>query len=133
MRGGDASLDDVTDIERIRKHVGVCPQHNDSLHGEATCREMLRLFARLKGNIPRSQGQSKEEAIEAEVQRRLDDIQFTSAEDADKPIDSYSGGMKRKVCIALAFLGDPEVVFLDEPTAGMLRGKLSLSFAYNIY
>lgn len=118
LREGDASMSDVTDIERVRKHVGVCPQHNDSLHGEATCREMLHLFASLKGNIPTSPGQSKEEAIDAEVERRLKDIQFTSSEDADKPIDTYSGGMKRKVCIALAFLGDPEVCFLDEPTAG---------------
>ena len=119
LRSGDTSLDDVADIERVRKHVGVCPQHNDSLHGEASCREMLTLFAQLKGNIPQNPGQSKDEAIDAEVQRRLDDIQFTSTEDADKPIESYSGGMKRKVCIALAFLGDPEVVFLDEPTAGV--------------
>ena len=118
LRGGDASLANVDDIERIRKHVGVCPQHNDSLHGEATAREMLQLFAKLKGNIPQTPGQSKEEAINAEVERRLNEIQFTSSEDADKPIDSYSGGMKRKVCIALAFLGDPEVCFLDEPTAG---------------
>jgi len=118
LRGGDASLANVEDIERVRKHVGVCPQHNDSLHGEASCREMLKLFARLKGNIPQSPGQSKEEAIDAEVERRLSEIQFTSSDDADKPIESYSGGMKRKVCIALAFLGDPEVCFLDEPTAG---------------
>jgi ABC-type multidrug transport system ATPase subunit len=119
FRDGDASLDDIAHIERVRKHVGVCPQHNDSLHGEATCREMLKLFAQLKGNIPQNRGQSQDEAIDTEVQRRLDDIKFTSPEDADKPIESYSGGMKRKVCIALAFLGDPEVVFLDEPTAGV--------------
>jgi ABC-type multidrug transport system ATPase subunit len=80
---------------------------------------MLKLFAQLKGNIPQNRGQSQDEAIDTEVQRRLDDIKFTSPEDADKPIESYSGGMKRKVCIALAFLGDPEVVFLDEPTAGV--------------
>lgn len=121
----------VEDIERVRKHVGVCPQHNDSLHGEATCREMLTLFAKLKGSIPTSQGQTKEEAIDAEVEHRLKEIQFTSEEDADKPIDSYSGGMKRKVCIALAFLGDPEVCYLDEPTAGKLWG-MSLLCRYCI-
>jgi ABC-type multidrug transport system ATPase subunit len=110
-----ASLGNPEDLTHIRKLVGVCPQHNDSLHGDATCREMLNLFARLKGNIPQKYGQSLDEAIEAEVDRRLEEIQFTSSEDADKPIVSYSGGMKRKVCIALALLGDPEVVFLDEP------------------
>jgi ABC-type multidrug transport system ATPase subunit len=80
---------------------------------------MLRLFAHLKGRVEQEEGQSKEHAVEAEIQRRLDDIQFASAEDADKAVGTYSGGMKRKVSIALALLGDPEVVFLDEPTAGM--------------
>jgi ABC-type multidrug transport system ATPase subunit len=64
-------------------------------------------------------GQTTEEAIEAEVERRLKDIEFTSKEDADKPVKTYSGGMKRKVSIAISLLGDPDVVFLDEPTAGM--------------
>ena len=76
-------------------------------------REMLRLFARLKGGIPTKDGESVVDAIEAEVQRRLDDVQFSSNEDADKPLGTFSGGMKRKVLIAMALLGDPEVVFLD--------------------
>lgn len=99
-------------MNRIRKNIGICPQHNQQIegHGDVSCREILHLFAKLKGRIPLSSGQSKEEAIDAEVERRLEEIKFTSAEDADKPIISYSGGMKRKVCIALAFLGDPEVI-----------------------
>lgn len=58
-------------------------------------------------------GQSIKEAVEAEVDRRLEDVQFTSDDDADKLVGTYSGGMKRKVLIAMALLGDPEVVFLD--------------------
>jgi len=48
----------------------------------------------------------------------LSDVKFTSDEDADKPVGTFSGGMKRKVLIAIALLGDPEVVWLDEPSAG---------------
>lgn len=121
MNDGVARLDNPDHVDRIRGKIGVCPQHNDSLQENLTCRETLRLFARLKGRIPkRSADQSDEESIEQEVKRRLEDIAFTSAGDADKEIGTYSGGMKRKVSIALALLGSPECVFLDEPTAGKL-------------
>jgi ABC-type multidrug transport system ATPase subunit len=35
---------------------------------------------------------------------------------------SYSGGMKRRLSVAIALLGDPKIVYLDEPTTGMVRG-----------
>lgn len=38
---------------------------------------------------------------------------------ADKQVKAYSGGMRRKLCVAVAMLGNPDVIFLDEPTAGM--------------
>ncbi|KAL3894146.1 MAG: hypothetical protein SGARI_007831, partial [Bacillariaceae sp.] len=79
-----------------------------------TAREYLRLIAHLKGGIDVAPGQSVKEAVEAEVQSKLTDISFTSAEDADKIIDTYSGGMKRKVLIAMALIGNPDLVFLDE-------------------
>ena len=37
----------------------------------------------------------------------------------DKQVQSYSGGMRRKLCVAVSLLGQPSLVFLDEPTAGM--------------
>jgi len=40
-------------------------------------------------------------------------------DDADKQSKSYSGGMKRKLCLANAFIGKPKIVFLDEPSSGM--------------
>jgi len=63
--------------------------------------------------------QSIREAVRQEVERRLDDLQFTAELDKDKSVGTFSGGMKRKVSIAIALLGDPKIVFLDEPTAGM--------------
>ena len=86
------------ELSAIRRRIGICPQHNDALHGDASCRDYLALFARLKGGFAMAEGQSLEDALDAEVQRRIDDIAFTSPEDADKLIDTYSGGMKRKVC-----------------------------------
>ncbi|KAL7467007.1 hypothetical protein ACHAXS_007274, partial [Conticribra weissflogii] len=109
----------LDDPETIRKSIGVCPQHNDSLQPDLTCRETLELFARLKGNVAISEGQTIDDAVSDEVDRRLHEVKFTSNDDVDKCVGEYSGGMKRKVLIALALLGDPEVIFLDEPTAGL--------------
>lgn len=102
----------------IRNHIGVCAQE-DLLFEEMTCRQHLELFAKLKGGIPCMEGQSTQEAIAAEVERRIEQVNFTTPSDVDKPVTTYSGGMKRRVSIAIAFLGNPELVMLDEPTAGV--------------
>ena len=84
------------------------------LQDDMTARETLRLFAHLKGGVLKNTAdQSVEDAVEAEVDRRLAEVSFTSDEDADKLVGTFSGGMKRKILIAVALLGDPEVVFLD--------------------
>ena len=109
VRLGESSAGD----ERIRPKIGVCPQHNESLQAALTCRETLTLFGRLKGGFPIKESQTLDQALSEEVERRLSDVKFTSDEDADKPVGTFSGGMKRKVLIAVALLGDPEVVWLD--------------------
>src|SRR5687768_5144171 len=59
----------------------------------------------------------EEEEIEQEVRRML---QFVALEDAiDKMPDELSGGMRRRVGIARALIGDPQIVLFDEPTAGL--------------
>ncbi len=99
------SISSSNGMKEIRKIVGFCPQH-DILWPELTAREHLTLFAGFK-NVP-------ETLVAAEVAARLEDVQLTDW--ADAPSGSYSGGMKRRLSVAMALIGGPKVLFLDEPT-----------------
>ena len=91
------------------KNIGYCPQF-DALYDELTPADHLRLFARLKGIKS-----EYENIIVKNLLRRLDLLQYQ-----DKPVGSLSLGNKRKLSTALALVGNPSVVFLDEPTSGMV-------------
>ncbi len=90
------------------RQVGYCPQF-DSIIEVLTGREMLRLFGRLRG-LPK-------EIVEEEIEHWL--RVFGIEEYADRQCGSYSGGNKRKLNVAMALMGDPPVVFLDEPSTGV--------------
>eukprot|EP01122_Echinamoeba_exundans_P013326 TRINITY_DN5802_c0_g1_i1.p1 TRINITY_DN5802_c0_g1~~TRINITY_DN5802_c0_g1_i1.p1 ORF type:complete len:855 (+),score=115.89 TRINITY_DN5802_c0_g1_i1:76-2640(+) len=94
--------------EEIRRRMGVCDQA-DVLFESLTPAEHLRMFGLLKG-VP-------EERIEQEIDEKLEEVLLT--EHRDKEVSELSGGMKRKLCTAIAFLGAPLIVFLDECTAGL--------------
>ncbi|OAE27724.1 hypothetical protein AXG93_4193s1240 [Marchantia polymorpha subsp. ruderalis] len=96
------------DLSSIRRTIGVCPQQN-VLFGVLTVREHLELFAALKG-IP-------EKLITEEVEDMVERLGLTDKMDARSA--SLSGGMKRKLQVAIAMIGGSKVVFLDEPTSGM--------------
>uniref|UniRef100_T1JE66 ABC transporter domain-containing protein n=1 Tax=Strigamia maritima TaxID=126957 RepID=T1JE66_STRMM len=89
-------------------HIGYCPQF-DALLDHLTGRELLRVFAYLYG-IPK-------ENIKDAVENIL--MNFDLMNHANKRTFKYSGGNKRKLSAALAFIGRPLVVFLDEPTTGV--------------
>eukprot|EP01135_Chromosphaera_perkinsii_P003345 Nk52_evm45s240 gene=Nk52_evmTU45s240 len=111
ITSGDAFINGVSvkkDMAKIRQSLGVCPQH-DILWGKLTVKQTITIFAGLKG-IP-------EDKIETSVNTIIEDIGLTYK--ADTFTESLSGGQKRKVCIAMAFLGGSQTVFLDEPTGGM--------------
>ncbi|XP_045398553.1 phospholipid-transporting ATPase ABCA7 isoform X3 [Lemur catta] len=90
------------------RSMGYCPQ-SDAIFDLLTGREHLELFSRLRG-VPEAQvAQTASSGL-----ARLGLPQY-----ADQPAGTYSGGNKRKLATAMALVGDPAVVFLDEPTTGM--------------
>uniref|UniRef100_A0A8C0LEE4 ATP binding cassette subfamily A member 9 n=1 Tax=Canis lupus dingo TaxID=286419 RepID=A0A8C0LEE4_CANLU len=96
------TLSEMTDLETVSKLTGVCPQSNVQFDF-LTVKENLRLFAKIKGI------QSHE--VEQEVEEHMENIQDILAQ-------NLSGGQKRKLTFGIAILGDPQVLLLDEPTAG---------------
>ncbi|WP_405909431.1 ATP-binding cassette domain-containing protein [Streptomyces sp. NBC_00828] len=101
-----AGHDLVREPGAVRRSIGVTGQYA-SVDGDLTGRENLRLFARLhrvRGTAARA----------AELLDR-----FGLAEAADRPASTYSGGMRRRLDLAASLIRRPEVLFLDEPTAGL--------------
>ncbi|XP_023589109.1 phospholipid-transporting ATPase ABCA7 [Trichechus manatus latirostris] len=98
----------VQESAAAHRHMGYCPQ-SDAVFQLLTGREHLELFARLRG-IP-----------EAQVAQtaRVCLARFGLVRYSNQPAGTYSGGNKRKLATAVALVGDPAVVFLDEPTTGM--------------
>lgn len=101
-------LDISEDMKEIRKILGVCPQH-DILWNELTPREHLILFGRMK-NLPYDR--VCKEADEKLRQVKLDYVR-------NKLVGTFSGGMKRRLSLAISGVGDPRIIILDEPTTGM--------------
>ena len=95
-------------MTQIRDIMGVCPQH-DILFNDLTAREHIHLFAGIK-NVPADQ-------IEDLVNERLNAVKLMRV--ADQRSGSYSGGMKRRLSLVISTIGDPRIIFLDEPTTGM--------------
>lgn len=96
------------DMDVARKLIGFCPQF-DILWEDLTGREHLQLFGKLKGIV--------NEVIEELVNEKLTEVGLLK--DGDSPISTYSGGMKRRLSVAIASIGKPQVIFMDEPTTGM--------------
>lgn len=95
----------------VHKVIGYCPQF-DALIEDLTGRETLEMFALLRG-VPHDD-------INGVSMRLASELNFTKH--IDKKISEYSGGNKRKLSTAVALLGNPSVVYLDEPTTGMDPG-----------
>ncbi|KAM4888021.1 phospholipid-transporting ATPase ABCA7 [Thomomys bottae] len=101
----------VKEPGKAHRRMGYCPQ-SDAIFELLTGREHLELFARLHG-VP--------EAQVAQI-ASLGLARLGLPGYADRPAGTYSGGNKRKLATAISLVGDPAVVFLDEPTTGMDPG-----------
>uniref|UniRef100_A0A670ZUV4 P-type phospholipid transporter n=1 Tax=Pseudonaja textilis TaxID=8673 RepID=A0A670ZUV4_PSETE len=97
-----------SELNTIRKNLGVCPQHN-VLFDELTVEEHIWFYARLKG-LPKK-------LVRKEMEQMATDVGLPHK--LKSKTSQLSGGMQRKLSIALAFVGGSKVVILDEPTAGV--------------
>ncbi|RHY74103.1 hypothetical protein DYB30_011295, partial [Aphanomyces astaci] len=92
----------------VRRLIGYCPQF-DALIDLLTVREHLELFASIKG-VPSKR-------ICDTVKDKMDQMNLNDFE--DKLAGTLSGGNKRKLSVAIALIGSPPIIFLDEPSTGM--------------
>ncbi|WP_055621415.1 ATP-binding cassette domain-containing protein [Streptomyces sp. JHA19] len=98
----------ATDPQAVRAAIGVTGQFS-AVDGLITGEENMLLMADLH-HLPRREGRR----VATELLERFD---LTEA--AGKPASTYSGGMKRRLDIAMTLVGDPRIIFLDEPTTGL--------------
>lgn len=99
-----------TDLNTVRKNMGVCMQH-DVLFSYLTTKEHLLLYGSIK--VPHW----TKKQLHEEVKRTLKDTGLYSHR--HKRVGTLSGGMKRKLSISIALIGGSRVVILDEPSTGV--------------
>lgn len=100
----DAEMPSLTLLNRI----GYMAQ-SDALYGELTALENLQFFAAIYG-LKGSVGKERIHEVMSLV-NLIDDLK--------KPVNQYSGGMKRRLSLAISLLHEPEILLLDEPTVGI--------------
>ncbi|XP_053122131.1 ATP-binding cassette sub-family A member 13 [Hemicordylus capensis] len=99
-----------TDLTAIRTEMGVCPQH-DVLFDTLTVQEHLLLYGSVKAPLWTKM------QLQQQVSRALKDVGLL--QNQNKYTGALSGGMKRKLSIAISFIGNSKTVVLDEPTSSV--------------
>jgi ABC-type Na+ transport system ATPase subunit NatA len=120
---GDATILGMSirgDMATIRRSLGVCPQH-DVLYPNLSVREHLAVYAQLKG----LEGAELDEEVDAKIRM----VGLT--EKVHVQSSKLSGGMKRKLSVAISLLGDARMVFMDEPTSGIII-RLNISVLFSL-
>ncbi|KAH1177253.1 hypothetical protein KIL84_010955, partial [Mauremys mutica] len=99
-----------TDLDAIRMEMGVCPQY-DVLFDTLTVREHLLFYGSVKAPL------WTKKQLHHQVSRALEDVDLSQHQ--FKHVGALSGGMKRRLSIAISFIGNSKTVVLDEPTSGV--------------
>ena len=97
--------DILENIEEARKFIGVVPQF-DIFWEDLTVLQNMEIFCSLKDADPQKTITSKLKAVNL-------------TESATLPVHKLSGGMKRRLSLAMSLIGNPKILFMDEPTSGM--------------
>ncbi|KNY07816.1 ATP-binding cassette domain-containing protein [Microbacterium sp. GCS4] len=103
-----AGFDTRTQRVEVQRRISLTGQ-SAAVDDALTATENVMMFARLAG-LHRSAAMRRTTELVA---------RFDLADAADRPVRTYSGGMRRRLDLALSFVVDPEVLFLDEPTTGL--------------
>ncbi len=109
---GSATLGEIDVLQQkdaVRRVLGYLPQEF-GLYPKVTAENLLNHFAALKGI---ANGKERRELVQALLQ------QTNLYEHRRKPLGSFSGGMKQRFGIAQALIGNPQLIIVDEPTAGL--------------
>ncbi|KAL0355624.1 UNVERIFIED_CONTAM: ABC transporter A family member 7 [Sesamum radiatum] len=118
-------LDIRTDMDRIYTRMGVCPQHEN-----LSCKIFAAYCGKNFNSISKSPGILTAELIDLipivrnckelkAVEESLKSVNLFHGGVADKQAGKYSGGMKRRLSVAISLIGDPKVVYMDEPSTGL--------------
>ncbi|MEM3038809.1 MAG: ABC transporter ATP-binding protein [Thermoplasmata archaeon] len=94
--------------EQIRSRIGLLPE-NPGLYDNLTAAQNLRFYASIN-DVPHSK-------IDGRIKELLTMLDIWN--ERDRPVATFSKGMKQKIAIARALVHDPKILFLDEPTAGL--------------
>lgn len=101
-------LDVVKDAMEVKKNIGVVPQ-DLALYPTLNARDNLGFFGEMFG--------LRGKLLQQRIKNVLEIVAMT--ERANDPIRTYSGGMKRRINLAVGLINDPKILFLDEPTVGV--------------
>ncbi|HAV71027.1 MAG TPA: multidrug ABC transporter ATP-binding protein, partial [Stenotrophomonas sp.] len=106
---GEASIDVLRDKDAVRRRLGYLPQ-DFGVYPKVSALDLLEHFAVLKGLTDKAQ---RREVVDALLQ------QVNLWDARKRKLGTYSGGMRQRFGIAQALLGNPRLVIVDEPTAGL--------------
>lgn len=98
----------VRQPETVKRIINVSPQET-AVASKLSVRENLELIARIYGNTPREAAEQAQEML----------LSFHLEDRAKDRAKSLSGGMQRRLSIAMSLISQPEILFLDEPTLGL--------------
>ena len=106
--GSVTVLGDATPFQHVRAQMGFMPQ-SEALYNDLTANQNLRFFGALCG--------LKKHQMDAAIPRTLKLVRL--GDEGRKVVSNFSGGMKRRLSLAIALLHEPELLILDEPTVGL--------------